>query len=107
MLIIFHLQANHVDLVVHTDKTHAQSEAGKAMGNARGNMTATPKQSAVALERLRLVTQGEGPVGGPRTALQPTVPEALGKSPISRALLLKFVTQKIRDGSFFKFIRKH
>ena len=87
MLIIFHLQANHVDLVVHTDKTHAQSEAGKAMGNARGNMTATPKQSAVALERLRLVTQGEGPFGGPRTALQPTVPEALGKSPISRACL--------------------
>lgn len=80
-------QANHVDLIVHTDKTHAQSEAGKAMGSAGGTMTATPKQSAVALERLRLVTQGEGPVGGPRTALQPTVPEALGKSPISRACL--------------------
>lgn len=42
-------QANHVDLIVHADKTHAQSEAGEAMGNAKGNMTATPKQSAVAL----------------------------------------------------------
>ena len=30
------------------------------MGNARENMTATPKWSAVALERLRLVTQGNG-----------------------------------------------
>lgn len=66
--------ANSVDPILHFDETHAQSESGKTVGNARENHCDRRMVCVAWKDRLIIWRTQEG---SPGTALQPTILEAL------------------------------